>query len=303
MGTSKGMGFTCGSLFITAAILVFALQAGCVNYQSVKDFSMGTADFSGSYDSVFSGSYDACLSTAEIRNALLEVGQTPTRSPLTQLSDDEAQCASFNSVTEAFSQTSLGLNDFGRALNLVAIQSGKVSSSGAQFIPQFMGFDENIAQKVPELRDHENDILLVNGWKNYFQSFYIQMTPKQMIIETQPQVDASLNLLTVFSEIYQVQLDNLERNVKVLDTLLYDMQSDDPLKRTFVMNLSREHNRRQQVLNNYNESLDAVKESYKRLYERSELDNPRYSDPIFQQEMKEFLIKITNLVQQSRIVS
>ena len=107
----------------------------------------------------------------------------------------------------------------------------------------------------------------------------------------------------MFSDIYQVQLDNYERNIKVLDTLLYDVQSDDPVKRTFVINRSRDQNSRQELLNNYNEALQAVKESYKKIYERSELTNPHYKDPIFQQDMKEFLIKITNLIQQSKLIS
>jgi hypothetical protein len=303
MGTSKGMGKTVGGLFLSAALLVLALQVGCANHQSVNDFSMGTSEFASSYDTLYSGSYDTCLSTAEIRNIILELGETPSRSPLAQLSDDKAQCSGLNSATEAFNQTSLGLSDFSKALNVVATRNQLGSFNEVQFIPQFTGIDESAAETVPELGGHTEEIAKVNMWKDYFQSFYVQKTPQEMILETQPQVTATLGLLSVFSDIYQVQLDNYERNIKVLDTLLYDVQSDDPVKRTFVINRSRDQNRRQELLKNYNESLQAVKDSYKKIYERSELTNPHYKDPIFQQEMKEFLIKISNLVQQSKLIS
>jgi len=303
MGTSKGMGKFSGSLTVTAALLVLALQVGCANHQSVNDFSTGTSDFASSYDTMYSGSYDTCLSTAEIRNIILELGETPSRSPLTQLSDDKAQCSGFNSATEAFSQTSIGLYDFSKALDLVATRSQLGSFNEVQFIPQFSGIDESAADTVPELGGHKEEIAQVNTWKDYFQSFYVQKTPQEMILETQPQVTATLSLLGVFTDIYQVQLDNYERNIKVLDTLLHDVQSDDPVKRTFVINRSRDQNSRQELLNNYNEALEAVKESYKKISERSELTNPHYKDPIFQQDMKEFLIKISNLIQQSKLIS
>ena len=303
MGTSKRVSVLRSGLGTSVFAIVLALAAGCVNYQSVQDFSMGTTEFASSYDSIYSVSFDSCMSTAEIRNIILEIGQTPSRSPLTQLADDKAQCAAFRSGTEAFNQTSLGLNDFGRALNLVATRSQMGSMREPQFIPQFTGIDENAAETVPELGGRKSEIIMVNSWKDYFQSFYVQMTPQQMILETQPQVAATLELLAVFTDISQVQLDNYQRNIKVLDTLLYDVKSDDPVKRTFVINRSRDQNRSQELLNNYNEALESVKESYKRIYERSELSSPNYKDPIFQQEMKEFLIKISNLVQQSRIIS
>ncbi len=303
MGTSIGMGKPGRGLVITVVFLGFALLAGCANHQSVNDFSMGTSEFASSYDSMYPGSYDTCLSTAEIRNIIMELGETPSRSPLTQLSDDKAQCAGFNSATEAFSQTSIGLYDFSKALELVATRSQLGSINEAQFIPQFSGIDESAAEQVPELGAHREEIAQVNTWKDYFQSFFVQKTPQEMILETNPQVTATLALLSVFSDIYQVQLDNYERNIKVLDTLLYDVQSEDPVKRTFVMNRSRDQNSRQQLLKNYNEALQAVKDSYKKIYERSELTNPHYKDPIFQQDMKEFLIKISNLIQQSKIIS
>ena len=303
MGTSKGRDLTGGSYVITAALLVLALQAGCANHQSVNDFSMGTSEFASSYDSLYPGSYDTCLSTAEIRNIILELGETPTRSPLTQLSDDKAQCAGFNSATEAFNQTSLGLSDFGRALHLVATRSQLGSFHEVQFVPQFTGIDESAVDTVPELGGRKEEVAQVNTWKDYFQSFFVQKTSQEMILETNPQVTATLDLLSVFSDIYQVQLDNYERNIKVLDTLLYDVGSDDPVKRTFVINRSRDQNRRQELLNNYNQALEAVKQAYKQIYQRSELTNPHYKDPLFQQEMKEFLIKVSNLVQQSRLIS
>ena len=303
MGTNKGMGKIGGGLFLSAALLILALQVGCANYRSVNDFSMGTSSFASSYSTVYSGSYDTCLSTAEIRNIILELGETPSRSPLTQLSDDKAQCSGFSSATEAFNQTSLGLYDFSKALNIVATRNQLGSFNEVQFIPQFTGIDESAAETVAELGGRTEEIAKVNTWKDYFQSFYVQKTPQEMILETQPQVTATLGLLSVFSDIYQVQLDNYERNIKVLDTLLQDVQSDDPVKRTFVINRSRDQNSRQELLNNYNEALQAVKDSYKKIYERSELTNPHYKDPIFQQEMKEFLIKISNLVQQSKLIS
>ncbi len=243
------------------------------------------------------------LSTAEIRNIVLELGETPSRSPLAQLSDHKTQCASFKSATEAFNQTSLGLYDFSRALDIVATRSQLGSFNEVQFIPQFTGIDVDAAETVPELGGHKKEIMAVNMWKDYFQSFYVQKTPQEMILETQPQVAATLDLLAVFSNVYQVQIDNYERNIKVLDTLLYDVRSDDPVKRTFVINRSRDQNRRQELLNNYNQALEAVKDSYQRIYERSELTSPHYKDPIFQQEMKEYLIKISNLVQQSKLIS
>jgi|GEM_PF-2034052 len=302
MGTSKGMG-KMGGLFLSAALLVLALQVGCANHQSVNDFSTGTSDFASSYNAVYSGSYDTCLSTAEIRNIILELGETPSRSPLTQLSDDKALCSGFSSATEAFNQTSLGLYDFSKALNIVATRSQLGSFNEAQFIPQFAGIDESATETVPEFGGRTEEIAQVNTWKAYFQSFYVQKTPQEMILETQPQVTATLGLLSVFADIYQVQLDNYERNIKVLDTLLYDVQSEDPVKRTFVINRSRDQNGRQKLLNNYNEALQAVKDSYKKIYERSELINPHYKDPIFQQEMKKFLINISNLIQQSKLIS
>ena len=303
MGTFFGIEKSMRSLTFLPVLVVLALSAGCANHQSVNDFSMGTSDFASSYNSVYPGSYDTCLSTAEIRNIILELGETPSRSPLTQLSDDKAQCAGFKEGTEAFNQTSLGLYDFSRALNLVATRSQLGSINEEVFVPQFSGIDESAVKTVPELGGHTEEIAQVNTWKDYFQSFFVQKTPQEMILETNPQVTATVALLSVFSDIYQVQLDNYERNIKVLDTLLVDVGSDDPVKRTFVINRSRDQNQRQQLLNNYNEALEAVKSSYKKIYERSELSRPHYQDPIFQQEMKEFLIQISNLVQQSKIIS
>ncbi len=115
-------------------------------------------------------------------------------------------------------------------------------------------------------------------------------------------MEATFALLNVFSHIYQVQLDNYGRNIKLLDTLLYETESRDAVKRTFVINRSKDLDRRQELLNNYNESLNTVKESYHKIYERSELPNPHFNDPIFQAEMKEFLIKISNLVQQAKLI-
>lgn len=302
MGTRKRFGKPALGLVIVS-LFILTIQVGCAKPQAINDFSTGTTDFASSYDSIFPGSYDTCLSTAEIRNIILELGETPSISPLTQLSDDKEQCSGFRNGTEAFSQTSLGLNDFGRALNLLATRSQLGSFQEEVFIPQFTGINENAAETVPELGGHTKEIAQVNTWKDYFQSFFVQKTPQEMILETNPQVTSTLALLEVFSDIYQVQLDNYERNIRVLDTLLVDVRSDDPVKRTFVMNRSRDQNGRQQLLDNYNEALEAVKESYKKLYQRSELSTPHYNDPIFQQDMKEFLIKISNLIQQSKIIS
>ena len=69
------------------------------------------------------------------------------------------------------------------------------------------------------------------------------------------------------------------------------------------MDKSKTLDRRKAMLGNYKEALDSVKESYKNIYQRSELSDPHYNDPIFQEDMKEFLIKIQNLVQQSKIIS
>ena len=118
-----------------------------------------------------------------------------------------------------------------------------------------------------------------------------------------PRLDATFALLDEFSDIYQVQLDNYDRNIKLLDTLLKDSESRDILKRSFVMDKTKALDRRQAMLNNYKQALDAVKESYKNIYQRSELSDPNYNDPIFQEDMKEFLIMIQNLVQQSKIIS
>jgi len=179
----------------------------------------------------------------------------------------------------------------------------KPSFKNVQFIPQFMGINESIVDTVPELRDSREEIQTVNRWEPYFLSFFAHLTPQEVILGTEPQVQATLNLLTIFTQIYQTQLDNYERNIKVLDTLIYDTGSSDAVKRTFVINRGRDHGNRQKLLNNYTTALDAVKESYKRIYQRSQLSSPHYGDPIFQQEMTEFLINIRNLVQQSKLIS
>jgi hypothetical protein len=274
-----------------------------VNYQAVEDFGTGTGQFAGSYDPVFTGSYDTCLSTAEIRNIILELGQTPASSPMTQYSSDKEKCAPYKSEAEAFNQTSLALLDFSRALNLVVQRSElKGAFDNVQFVPQFSGVDENITEKVAELRGHEQDVVTVNKWKDYFASFYVQKSPQEVIVENEPRLEATFALLDAFSDIYNVQLDNYERNIKLLDTLLKDSESRDALKRSFVIDRSKELDRRRAMLDNYDQALDAVKESYKSIYQRSELSDPHYNDPIFQEDMKEFLIQISNLVQQSKII-
>jgi len=60
-----------------------------------------------------------------------------------------------------------------------------------------------------------------------------------------------LTPLSVFSSV-----DNYERNIKVLDTLIYDIGSSDALKRTFVINRGRNHGTRQELLNNYTTALN-----------------------------------------------
>ncbi len=167
---------------------------------------------------------------------------------------------------------------------------------------QFSGIDEKTADTVHELKGHRQEIVTVNQWKDYFGSFFVQKSPKEVIVENQPRIEATLALLGVFADVYQVQLDNYERNIKLLDTLLYDTESRDVVKRTFVINRGKDLDSRQKLLDNYNQALESVRESYKRIYERSELENPHYNDPIFQGEMKEFLIKISNLVQQAKLI-
>lgn len=289
--------------FIFILILITSFAASCTNLQSIQDFGLGTTDFASSYDKVYSGSYDTCLTSAEIRNVIIELGETPSRSPLTQLQDDQELCAPYKPTTDAFNESSLALSDYGQALQLVAQQNQSPSFRNAQIISQFSGIDENIVNIVPELSDSKKDIETVNQWKPYFLNFFAQKTPQEVILETQPQVDATLNLLTTLSLIYQDQLDNYERNIKVLDTLIYDTGSSDAIKRTFVINRSRDKNARQELLKNYNSALTSVKESQKKLYQRSELESPHYSDPIFQQDMQEFLINISNLIQQSKLIS
>lgn len=285
-----------------SAFFIFA-ASGCVNYQAVQDFGEGTGEFAGSYDAVFTGSYDTCLSTAEIKNVILDLGQTPAKSPLTQYGTDKAACAPYKTEADAFNQTSLALQDFSEALRLT-VRHGELGGAfeKVQFVPQFSGINENITDTVHELRNHQQEIITVNQWTDYFGSFFVQKSPQEVIVENQPRIEATLALLGVFADIYQVQLDNYERNIKLLDTLLYDTESNDPVKRAFVINGGKDHDNRQELLDNYNEALKAVKESYKRIYERSELQNPHYSDPIFQSEMKECLIKISNLVQQAKLI-
>ncbi|MEQ9618675.1 MAG: hypothetical protein RIG61_05840 [Deltaproteobacteria bacterium] len=291
----------CLSLLVTAFIV--GLASGCVNYQAVQDFGAGTGEFAGSYDNVFTGSYETCLSTNELKNIILDLGETPSKSPLTQYGSDKQICAPYKAEAEAFSQTSLALLDFSEALRLV-IKRTELSGAfdKAQFVPQFSGIDENIADTVHELRAHRQEVITVNQWKDYFGSFYVQKSPQEVILENQPRMEATFALLNVFSDIYQVQLDNYGRNIKLLDTLLYETESRDAVKRTFVINQSKSLDRKQELLSNYNDSLNAVKESYHKIYERSELPNPHFNDPVFQAEMKEFLIRISTLVQEARII-
>jgi hypothetical protein len=294
----------CKHLGVWVILLTAGLVSGCVNYQGVQDFGTGTGRFAGSYESVFTGSYNTCLATSELKNIIMNLGHTPAASPLGQYTSDKAACAPYKAETEAFSQTSFALLDFSKALELVVKRAElKGAFENVQFIPQFTGVDENITHTVPELKGHENDIITVNKWKDYFASFYVQKSPQEVIVENQKRLKATFVLLDTFSDIYQVQLDNYDRNIKLLDTLLQDSASRDTLKRSFVIDKSKDHDRRQELLNNYNAALDDVKASYKKIYERSELPDPHYSDPIFQQDMKEFLIKISNLVQQSKLMS
>lgn len=290
--------------YTTILIFLVGLASGCVNYQAVGDFGNATGQFAGSYDTVFTGSYDTCLSTAEIKNIIMELGQTPASSPMTQYSSDKERCAPYKAEAEAFNQTSLALLDFSRALGLVVKRTElKGAFENVQFVPQFTGVDENITETVPELRGRNQDVIMVNKWKDYFSSFYVQKSPQEVILENEPRLAATFALLDEFSDIYQVQLDNYGRNIRLLDTMLKDSGSRDILKRSFVMDKTKELDRRQAMLDNYNQALDAVKESYKSIYQRSELSDPHYNDPIFQEDMKEFLIKIQNLVQQSKIIS
>ncbi len=284
-------------------ILILGSVSGCTNLQAIQDFGLGTSDFASSYNRLYSGAYDTCLTSAELRNVIVELGETPSRSPLTQLQDDKGRCAPYKPTTEAFNESSLALTDYGKALQLVAEQNQSPSFRNVQIISRFNGIDENIVNIVPALSESKKDVQAVNQWKPYFQSFFAHKTPQEVILETEPQVQATLNLLTIFAEIYQTQLDDYERNINVLNTLLYDTGSSDAIKRTFVINRSRDKNARQELLKNYNQALSAVKESQKKLYQRSELESPHYSDPIFQQDMREFLNNISNLVQRSKLIS
>ena len=295
MGTKNNFGIALFVLFV-----VFG--SGCVNYTSVEDFSAGTNKFASSYNSVYSGSYDTCLSTAELRNVILELGETPSRSPLTQLQDDKAICAPYKATTEAFSESSLALVDFSKGLNLVASKN-QFGSGDVTFVPSFSGINEDSLSEVPQLAGHGATIIGVNKWKDYFGSFFIQKSPQEMILETHPQLQDTLTLLGVLAQVYQVQLANYERNIKVLDTLIEDTQSTDAIKRAFVINRGRDQISRQDFLINYNQALEAVNVSYTKIYQRSELSSPKYNDPIFQQDMKEFMINISNLVQQSTLIS
>lgn len=289
--------------FIYVSALIIISASGCANYQAVGDFSTGTEEFVSSYDSVFTGSYETCLSTAEIKNIILDLDETPKQSPLAQYGGDKRRCAPYKSEVEAFNETTLALRDFSAALGLVVKRSEFGGAfENLQFVPQFSGIDENIVETVPELSAHKKQIIAVNDWKSYFGSFFVQKTPQEVILENQPRLDATFALLGVYADIYQVQLDNYERNIKLLDTLLHDTGTRDVVKRTFVINRSKERDGRQALLNNYNETLGAVRESYHKLYQRSELPNPHYGDPVFQAEMKEFMIRVASLVQQAKLI-
>ena len=284
-------------------IATLGMNYGCTNLQSIQDFGLGTKDFATSYNRLYSGSYDTCLSSAELRNVIIELGETPSRSPLTQLQDDKERCAPYKPTTQAFNESSLALADYGDALQLVAEQNQSPSFRNTPIISQFNGIDENIVNIVPELSNSRKDVESVNQWKPYFNTFFAQKPPQEVILETHTQVRATLNLLSELAAIYQIQLDDYERNISVLNTLLHDTGSSDAIKRTFVINKSRDRNARQELLKNYNSALSSVNESYKKLYQRSELDSPHYNDPIFQQDMNEFLINISNLIQQSKLIS
>ncbi|MEM7007899.1 MAG: hypothetical protein AAF462_02065 [Thermodesulfobacteriota bacterium] len=286
-------------------LLVFTagLITGCANLQAIQDFSVGTSDFANSYDRVYPGTYDTCLTSAEIRNVIIELGETPSRAPLTQLEDDKGMCAPYKPTTKAFSESAKALYDYSQALELVAQQNQSPSFRKTPFIPRFQGIDPNIVDTVPELGNSKKQVELVNQWEPYFKTFFAQKTPQEVILETGPYVDATLELLTEFSNIYQIQLDDYERNITVLDRVIEDTGSSDVIKRTFVINNSRDKDSRQELLKNYNQALISVIESQKRLFQRSELDSPHYSDPIFQQDMQEFLINISNLVQQSKLIA
>ncbi|HVY54329.1 MAG TPA: hypothetical protein VHC46_01085, partial [Thermodesulfobacteriota bacterium] len=176
--------------------VVVGLASGCVNYQAVGDFGTATGQFAGSYDTVYTGSYDTCLSTAEIKNIIMELGQTPSSSPMTQYTSDKEKCSPYKAEAEAFNQTSLALLDFSRALNLVVKRSElKGAFENVQFVPQFTGVDENITQTVPELSGHNQDVLTVNKWKDYFASFYVQKSPQEVIVENEPRLEATFSLL------------------------------------------------------------------------------------------------------------
>jgi hypothetical protein len=107
---------------------------------------------------VYSGSYDTCLSSAEIRNVIIELGETPSRSPLSQLGEDKELCAPYKPTTEAFNESSLALYDYGQVLQLVAKHNQRPSFKNVQFIPQFNGVDESIVDTVPELSDSKNEV-------------------------------------------------------------------------------------------------------------------------------------------------
>lgn len=288
------------ALFI---LLISGFGYSCTNLQAIQDYGLGTSDFASSYDKIYSGSHDTCLSSAELRNVIIELGEIPSKSPLTQLKGNKELCAPYKPTTEAFNETSLALGDYGRALQLIAQHNQSPSFRNIQFIPEFNGIDESIVNTVPELNNSQKEIETVNQLKPYYLSFFAQKTPQEFILETETQIQATLILLTEFTTIYQIQLDNYERNINVLDTLIYDSGSSEVIKRTFVINGSRDQNARQELLKNYISALNSVKESHKKIYQRSELGSPHYSDPIFQQEMKEYLINISNLVQQSKLIS
>jgi hypothetical protein len=173
------------------------------------------------------------------------------------------------------------------------------------FQKQFTEITQNLGSISPKLKLQEANVEKINLIAQILLRSYIKGQAAELIRDSEEEVTATLELLSVLSEIYTEQLNTYKGNINDINKLAEKLKNSDTalVLQLLVRNNLSKYSKREEILGNYETGLNDVKEAYSQILERAKFTKPNFDDPVFQREMQEFLIKIIKLVQGSKALT
>jgi hypothetical protein len=286
---------------IKLIFIVFSvgLISSCANLKAVQDFGTASKTFGTSYDEVYFGAYKTCLGSRELNHTKAQVLKLEGVNPESQIRVDEMFCERWKKFADVYRESALALADFGTALETLA------SKGNMDFQKQFTEITQNLGSISPKLKLQEANVEKINLIAQILLRSYIKGQAAELIRDSEEEVTATLELLSVLSEIYTEQLNTYKGNINDINKLAEKLKNSDTalVLQLLVRNNLSKYSKREEILGNYETGLNDVKEAYSQILERAKFTKPNFDDPVFQREMQEFLIKIIKLVQGSKALT